>query len=241
MGTLTKGLLPPVLALLAWEIIYRLGWIASESLSHPAAIFMALTGALADLTLLKATGQTLVAAGTGLLAGTAIGVTLGILTGSLPLARDLLRLTVEGLRPLPAAALMPVALLLFGFSYTMEASVVAFAVTWPMLLITAAAVQRIDPRQLDVARVLHLTRSQTIRHVVAPAVLTRVLDGLRLTGALSLVVAVTVEISVNPQGLGYLMVEAQQSFRPDLVLAALLWIGFVGLACNWALGPGSRT
>lgn len=240
MRALTKGLLPPLLALLAWEAAYRLGWIASESLSHPVAIFMALTRALADLTLLKATGQTLLAAGAGLLVGSVVGVALGLLSGSLPLARDMLRLAVEALRPLPAAALMPVALLLFGFSYTMEASVVAFAVTWPMLLITAAAVQGIDPRQLDVARVLHLTRSQTIRHVVAPAVLSRVLDGLRLTAALSLVVAVTVEISVNPQGLGYLMVEAQQSFRPDLVLAALLWIGVVGVACNWALSRGSR-
>lgn len=69
----------------------------------------------------------------------------------------------------------------------------------------------------------------------APAALPRVFVAFRLAVGISLIVAVTVEIAVNPQGLGYGVMTAGQALRPDLMLAYLVWIGIVGYALNAGL------
>jgi ABC-type nitrate/sulfonate/bicarbonate transport system permease component len=57
---------------------------------------------------------------------------------------------------------------------------------------------------------------------------------LRLGVAVALVVAVTVEIAANPNGMGYAMMIAQQSMAPARMLAWLFWIGVVGMVINIA-------
>jgi NitT/TauT family transport system permease protein len=70
---------------------------------------------------------------------------------------------------------------------------------------------------------------------VLPAALPRVFVAFRLCVGVALVVAVTVEIAANPQGLGYALMTAQQSLQPDLMFALLLWIGLLGWALSAAL------
>jgi NitT/TauT family transport system permease protein len=71
-----------------------------------------------------------------------------------------------------------------------------------------------------------------IRKIIIPAVLSRVLVGLRTAAGFALVVAVTVEILINPRGLGYGLIIAQQSLRIDVMYAYLLWLAVLGLAVN---------
>ena len=82
---------------------------------------------------------------------------------------------------------------------------------------------------------MELSRSAYMRKIVLPAALARIAVGVRVAVGIALVVAVTVEIVVNPRGLGYGMIIAQQSLRPDLMYAQLFWIGFVGWSINWGL------
>ena len=69
---------------------------------------------------------------------------------------------------------------------------------------------------------------------------------MRIAISISLVVAVTVEIVLNPRGLGYGMIIAQQTLRPDLMYAELLWLGLLGWGLNAVLEralarwPGGR-
>jgi NitT/TauT family transport system permease protein len=132
----------------------------------------------------------------------------------------------------PSVALIPLALLVFGFGFRMEIAVVAFSCYWPMLLLARAAIAQVEPRLLEVASVLGLGRRDRVVKIVVPAALPRVFIAVRLCVGIALVVAVTVEIAANPQGLGYALMNAQQSLRPDLMLAMLLWIGLLG----WGLG-----
>jgi NitT/TauT family transport system permease protein len=144
------------------------------------------------------------------------------------------------LRPIPSIALMPLALLMFGFGLTMEASVVAFACVWPVLLVTIAAVRGIEPRLLELARTLEMSFASSLRKIILPAALARIVVGLRVAVGVSLVVAITVEIVINPRGLGYGMIIASQSLRPDLMYAQLLWLGLLGWGLNTALSGAVR-
>jgi ABC-type nitrate/sulfonate/bicarbonate transport system permease component len=117
----------------------------------------------------------------------------------------------------------------------MEISVVAFAALWPVLITTRSAIIEIEPRLLEVARVLCLSATATTLKVLLPAALPRVFVGFRLAAGIALIVSVTVEIAANPIGLGYAIMMAQQSLKPALMLALLIWIGVVGVGMNGLL------
>jgi NitT/TauT family transport system permease protein len=188
---------------------------------------------IADGSILLATWQTFEAALTGFAVAALSGILCGVILGLSPRLERVVGPSIDALRPIPSVALIPLALLVFGFGLRMEASVVAFACFWPVLLMTIAAVRGIEPRLLDVARSLELSFFSQMKKIIVPAALGRISVGLRLALAISLVVAVTVEIVLNPRGLGYSMIGAQQALRSDLMYAELLWLGVVGWILNY--------
>jgi ABC-type nitrate/sulfonate/bicarbonate transport system permease component len=227
-----KALVFPAVLLGSLELWARTTGQGSDAIAPPTAAVRAFGGALMDGSLLEATAFTLGSAALGLLIGALGGLLLGTLLGLSRRAAQLGYLSIEVARPIPSVALIPLAMLVFGFGLRMEVSVVAFACLWPMLVLTQAAVLQVEPRLLEVARALQLSRLQRFVWIVGPAIVPRLFVALRLGVAIALVVAVTVEIAANPHGMGYAMMIAQQSLDPALMLAWLAWIGVVGYAIN---------
>ncbi len=230
-----KALLLPVTALVALEIWARAIHLQSDSLAPPSAVAAALAGAFQDGSILIATRDTLVSAFAGLSIGGAIGLAFGIALGIFHVFDRLMEVTVEAIRPIPSIALLPIALIALGFGYRMEIVIVAFACIWPVLVLSRAAVGGIEPRLMEVSRVLRLSPADRVRKIIIPAALPRIFLAFRLAAGIALIVAVTVEIAINPIGLGAAIMTAQQALRPDLMLAYLLWIGIVGYLLNTGL------
>lgn len=228
----SRALALPVvlLAVLEWQT--RRVAASSDALAPPSQAVLALGRAALDGSLWQATGFTLSAAALGLLAGGLLGLLAGVVLGLSPRTARTSFLTVEVLRPIPSVALIPLAMLVFGFGLRMEISVVAFAVFWPTLVMAQMAARQVDPALLDLARALEMSARARLWHIVLPAMVPRLFVALRLDVAIALVVAVTVEIAANPHGLGYAMMIAQQSLDPALMLAWLFWIGVVGVTVN---------
>lgn len=225
----------PAGLLAALEVWARTIGAGSDAVAPPSQAAAAWLGALfasGSESLLRATLFTLGTAALGLLIGAGLGITLGIVLGLSRRAAAAGFLSIELLRPVPSVALIPLAMLVFGFGVAMQASVVAFATFWPLLILTQAAVQQVEPRLLEVAAALRLSPWARTWKVILPAALPRLFVALRLGVAIALVVAVTVEIAANPHGMGYAMSIAQQSLNPALLLAWLFWIGVVGFAVN---------
>ena len=227
-----KPLVFPAVLLGALETWARTVGRGSDAIAPPTAAFKALGGAALDGSLVSATAFTLGSAALGLLVGALVGGGVGVLLGLSRRAARSAFLSIELLRPIPSVALIPLAMLVFGFGLRMEVAVVAFASLWPVLVLTQAAVRQVEPRLLEVARALQLTPWQRFAWIVGPAIVPRMFVALRLGVAIALVVAVTVEIAANPHGMGYAMMIAQQSLDPALTLAWLAWIGVVGFTIN---------
>ncbi len=209
----------------------------SDAIAPPTAALQAFWKALLSTgegSILQATGFTLTCAGAGLLLGAILGVGVGVTLGLSRRAADTAFLTAEVLRPIPSVALVPLAMLVFGFGFRLEISVVAFACFWPLMILTQAAVQQVEPSLLEVSRALGLSPAARVGKIVLPAIVPRLFVALRLGVAIALVVAVTVEIAANPSGMGYALIISQQSMEPALMLAWLFWIGVVGYAINAA-------
>src|SRR5882757_7925252 len=128
-----------------------------------------------------------------------------------------MEVTIEAIRPIPSIALLPIACI------------------WPVLILSRAAVGGIEPRLIEVSRALRLSAVDRVRKIIIPAALPRIFLAFRLAAGIALIVAVTVEIAINPIGLGAAIMTAQQALRPDLMLAYLLWIGLVGYLLNTCL------
>lgn len=235
-----KGLLAPAVALILAEGAARLFGIQSDSLAAPSEVAVALWRALADGSLLVSTAQTLGASLAGLAIGAGLGLLAAAVIGLSPAAARLLSLPVEFLRPIPSVALLPIALLVFGFGFRLEISVVAFACFWPVVVIGGAAVSQVEPQLIEVARVLRLTWLARVGKIVLPAALPRLFVALRLAAGVALIVAVTAEIALNPFGLGFAMMEAQLNMRPALMFAVLAWIGLLGWGLNQLMLLGQR-
>jgi ABC-type nitrate/sulfonate/bicarbonate transport system permease component len=230
-----KGFVLPALAMFLWEALSRAGVLSEDGFSRPTRFAAAGWKALLDGSLLLQTGETFGAAAQGLAIAAALGIVSGAVLG---LARPLERaatLTIDALRPIPSVALIPLSLLIFGFSRNMSAAVAAFACFWPILLVTIAAVRGVDPRLIEVGRLLGLSLPTIIRKLAFPAAVPAIMVGIRVAAGIAIVVTVTTEIVSNPRGLGNAMNIAAQGLQPDLAWATLLWVGVVGWLLNWAM------
>src|SRR5260221_628012 len=230
-----KAFVLPVTTLVVLELWARAIDLQSDSLAPPSAIAVALAGAFRDGSLLIATRDTLASAFAGLLIGGAIGLGFGIALGVFHIFDRLMEVTIEAIRPIPSIALLPIALIALGFGYRMEIVIVAFACLWPILILSRAAIGGIEPRLIEVSPALRLSPLDRVRKIIIPAALPRIFLAFRLAAGIALIVAVTVEIAINPIGLGAGIMTAQQALRPDLMLGYLLWIGIVGYLLNTGL------
>ena len=242
MKRILIGSILPTLFIAIWEASRRTGILTLESLSQPSDILRAGMAGLADGSILVATGQTFETALFGLAVAAFAGIIAGAVLGLSPVLERVVDPTIEALRPIPAVAFIPLALMMFGFGVSMEATIVAYACVWPILIVTISAVKAIEPRLLEVADTLEMNFVEQLRKIILPAAFVRINVGLRVATGIALVVAVTVEIVLNPRGLGYSLMLAQQSLRVDIMYAQLLWLCIIGYVLNALLrniGPAS--
>lgn len=230
-----RGLILPVLLLLAWELGADATNLQSDILSRPSEIAVAFYQALMDGTLLTATMETLYMSTVGLMIGCIIGLTFGVLLGLFSTFNRLMEFSIEALRPIPSLALLPIWMLIYGLGFRMEISIVAWATTWPFLILTRAAVAGVHPRMIEVSRAMGFSLFQRARKIIIPAALPRIFVALRLAVGITLIVSVTMEIAANPFGLGYAMMTASTSLHPALMFALIFWVGMIGWSLSYGL------
>jgi ABC-type nitrate/sulfonate/bicarbonate transport system permease component len=161
----------------------------------------------------------------GFAAGVLVGVVLGVAVGSSPWLRRAFEPILECLRATPLAAILPVSILLLGIGLSQKVSVIAFVVTWPVLLNTAAGVRAIDIEVIETAKVYGLGPRERLLRVVLPGALPQIFAGLRIALSLSLLAVVFAELYGAHNGLGYFILYAQDTFR-----IADMWSGIFVIA-----------
>jgi sulfonate transport system permease protein len=180
-------------------------------------------------------GQTIWRMFAGWLSACFVGIAVGGAIGSSPLAKKLLQPSAEFLRPLPASAVLPVAILVLGLSNAMIVFVVAFGSVWPVLLGAIQGFRGLDPRLAEVARLLGLTPWQRAWKFQLPGALPDIFAGMRVSIAIALIVTVASEMLSSQPGVGYLMLLAARAFRSADIFAGIIVLGALGYVTNAAV------
>ena len=226
------GLLTILLLLVVWEAFVETGAVRFEYLPAPSGIFIAWAALIASGEMFVQAAHTLISILIGWTIATAIGIGLGVALGLSPWLRRWSLASFEVLRPLPAIAFLPLALLLFNFSLTTELVLMVYASLWPVLINTMGGVVAVAPRLYDVGKTLRLTRVQTLVKVVIPAAAPAIVTGCRLSMGLTLVMAIIAEMIANPHGLGYAVINELQAMQPQRMFAYVFFIGLLSIALN---------
>ncbi len=240
------GALAVLLALVAlWWIASNAGWVSRVFLPTPQSTFASLLEGLnlwgeGGGELLGFTGATVGRMVQGWLLASLAGVLLGAAIGVSPVVRAWVQPTLEFVRPLPASALLPLAISIFGLNPGMVLFVVAFGAMWPVLLATVHGFAAVEPRLAEVARCLQLSRAAYVWKMGLPNAMPDILAGMRLALTIALIVAVVGEMIASQSGLGQAILLAARAFRASELFAGIVLLGLIGFASNALLAQAER-
>ena len=221
--------LSPIIAVLLWQLLSVLGLLPERILPAPTTIIAAGWEVLMDGTLavaLATSGQRVL---TGFLIGVVAGIGLGLLVGVSSFFDAALDPLLQALRALPHLGLVPLFIIWFGIGELPKVLLIALGVLFPLYLNTASGFRQADPKLLETARVLGFSFSQRVRKVIFPSAAPALFVGLRQASAsawLTLIVAEQVNAS---QGLGFMINNARDFYRTDVVIFGLIIYATLGL------------
>lgn len=226
--------------LFLWWAAAATGAVSRAFLPNPFDAFAALRDGLTRGDLAAQTLGTVQRMLAGWLLASLLGVALGAAIGLSKTARDYLQPMLEFLRPLPASAIIPVAIVFFGLSPAMALFVVAFGSLWPTLLGTIHGFSAVEPRLREVARGLEMSGPAFAWKIGLPNALPDILAGMRLSMTVALILAVICEMLASQVGLGTAILLAARSFRSAELFAGIALLGLIGLVSNLALRAAEK-
>ena len=211
-----------------WKFVVDARFVSPMYLPEPARAWSALVNGFTEGELASRLVLTLEHIVLGWLFASIVGVVVGSLLGVSRFARVFIAPMLEIFRPLPAAALFPVAISIFGLNEKMVVAVIGFGAVWPTLLATVHGFDTVHERLRDVRHLLELSRWNYIRKVALPNASPHILAGMRLSLTYALVLSVTGEMLSSSEGLGFWIMQQARSFRADGVFAGVILFGVIG-------------
>jgi ABC-type nitrate/sulfonate/bicarbonate transport system permease component len=226
----TLGLLPLALLLVAWQVAVVAKIYPPVLLPSPEKVAMVfvddwptvLNNALASI------GRVAV----GITLSFLFAVPLGLMIGRFQLLDTMTDWSIQIFRSVPPISLIPLALLFLGIGDKPAIALIFLAGTWPLLINTVFGVRTIERTLIKVARAARAGELLVMRDIILPASLPAIFTGLRLAVGGGWLTVVTAEMIAVKSGLGYMILNAQLTFRPDLIIAGIIVIGTIGLLAD---------
>jgi NitT/TauT family transport system permease protein len=226
------ALVGPLLLVGVWAALASLRLFPESLFPQPLAVGRGLVAELASGRLVNDAIASLFRVTAGFLLAVGLAVPLGLAIGSSVRTREALLPTINFFRSLSPLAWIPFAVLWFGIGDAPAIFLIFMAAFFPMLLSTSVAVANIPSVYFRVARDLGLRGRALLAQVTLPAIAPQVITGLRVTAGLSWLVVVAAEMIAGTDGLGFAVWDARNGLRIDLLGAAMVMIGLLGVGID---------
>ncbi|MFK3682707.1 ABC transporter permease [Pseudomonas sp. NPDC088890] len=224
-----QGLLLPLALLALWQASSSFGWVDDNILTSPLGVLHSLKAGVADGSLLEALRLSLQRTLAGLLIGGGAGFLLGVLLGLSNRSERLLGPSLSALRQVAIFAWVPLLTAWFGLGEGAKLVFVGLAAFFPLFIATQRGIASLSPQLGEAARALRLDLPHRLRLLVLPGAAPAIFAGLRLSLIYAWLGTIGAEYFMpSDGGIASLMLGAQQLFRMDQVMAAMVLIGLVG-------------
>ncbi|MFC3490930.1 ABC transporter permease [Glycomyces rhizosphaerae] len=236
-----RRLLPavPILAALAaWQLLTQydvVAWLRFDKMPGPAEVGTSIRLQLEAPVFYQHVLSSLRRILTGFAIAGVTGVLTGIAIGRSKTTAALVRPLIEVARPVPAIALVPIAILLFPTGEQGIVFITAFAAFFPITVATIHAMKTLPPVWTDAARTLGANRWQVLVHVVFPGAMPSIFSGLSVSMGVAWICVISAEMISGQFGVGYWTWMSYSLLDYAGVVTGMLTIGLLGFTTSWAI------
>lgn len=228
-----RGLLLPLVLLSLWQLVSAREVFSPYLLPTPAQVAQTAAELCESGVLVRHLLVSLqrVVAGFGI--ACLLALPLGVLCAQSRRFEAYCWLLLEFVRHVPPLAAVPLIILWAGIGEASKLAIIVLASFFPLFLNTYSGVHNVDQKLLEVGRALHFDAWQQVRYIRLPAALEAIAVGMQLALGYSWRALIGAELIAASAGIGYLILDAEEMSRPDVVLVGMLAIGLVGTAIDY--------
>jgi ABC-type nitrate/sulfonate/bicarbonate transport system permease component len=221
--------------LLGWHAVTAAGIVHPFLLPSPYDVLVEGWDLARSGVIVRFAGVSLLRVLEGFAIGAGLAIPLGMIIGRVEPIADLCDPLLELARPVPALALIPLAIAWFGIGELSKVFLIAYAAFFPIVINVITGFHSVDPVHLRAARSLRASELQVFRDVVLMSAFPHVVAGLRIGMGMAFLVLVAAELIASNAGLGYLIQEARLNFHTPRIFVGIMAIGLLGYALSKAL------
>lgn len=221
--------LSPLALLALWQVASQTGLMPTRTLAAPSQVIVSFWQLTADGSLQHHLLVSLGRVAQGMVFAILVGGSLALVSGLSRFGEYVVDAPMQMLRTLPVLALIPLFIIWFGIGELPKVALVAVAATFPIYLTLYSGIRGVDVKLVELAKIIGLSRAGLIRHVILPAALPSALVGLRYSLGISWLILVAAEQVNATSGIGYLMNDARDFMRTDVLVLGLLIYALLGL------------
>ncbi len=216
------------LFLVAWH--YAVRWTASNIFPSPMDVEKGVIELFRQGVLGRYIADSLRRVAIGFGSAVALGIPTGLMLGWYPTAAQVVNPTIQMVRPISPIAWIPLSIVWFGVGDWAAIFLIFVGAFFPIVVSSMNGVRNVPSMYRRAGRNFGLVPGQLLAKVVFPAALPQIIMGLRIALGIAWLVVVAAEMIAVDSGLGYLVIDSRNSGkRYDLVVAAMLMIGIIGL------------
>ncbi|TDV26651.1 sulfonate transport system permease protein [Paraburkholderia caballeronis] len=222
----------PAVVVVLWEAAARAGLIAPQVLPAPSSVVETAWGLAKNGDLFVHLGVSLLRAATGFVIGGTAGLALGVIVGFSPLAQALFDRSIQMVRAIPFLAMLPLVIVWFGVGEVAKIFLVALAVLFPVYINTMLGIRQIDPKLMELAKVIGLDRAAIVRRIILPGAMPSILTGVRYALAHAWLALVIAETLATTKGIGFLAMDAREFLQTNVILLTMIIYAIIGVAAD---------
>jgi sulfonate transport system permease protein len=222
----------PLAIIVLWQLASSTGVLPEDKLSSPwtvlrSGIELAQSGELGDAFVVSLRRVAI-----GFALGAVIGLFLGAVSGLSKWGQALVDPPVQMLRTLPFLGLIPLFILWFGIGEEPKIALVTLGVAFPLYLNVHSGIRNTEPQLTEATTALGFTRTERLWHVVLPSAIPQTLVGIRQSLGIAWLSLIVGEQVNADAGLGYLINNAREFLRTDVIVVGLVVYAILGLVTD---------
>lgn len=230
-----KGLILPLVIILIWIIVVNLHLVNNYIVPSPKIVLVAAYEMLISGELLRNLMVSFLRVIVGFTITFIIAFPLAILLGSKPNIIPYIEPFLEFMRHIPPLAMIPILILWLGIGESSKLVIIFLATFFPVFSNTLNGVTNYDKKLLQVGEIFHFSKRDKFFKIIFPQAIPSIMTGIQLGLGYSWRSLMGAELIAASSGIGYMIIDAEQLSRPDIVIVGILSIGLLGYFIDFCI------